>query len=521
MNKLLFISFLFSFFIFMSVSLAQPQWYLQNSGGNRELTDVCFVDENNGWISGWTETMLHTTDGGISWTPQNIPPTNAYFSVNFTDVLNGWATGYAGKIVHTTDGGQNWLDQTAPYNTDYYKVFFIDSNTGWIAGGDAGGFPSYISHRVILHTSNGGATWILQYGQAYESLLRSIYFVDQNNGYATGESGIIMKTTDGGNNWTQNVISSFHFYDVFFANTSTGWVIGEYLGVPHYAAIFKTTDGGNSWDETQLGTDESLGGINFSDLMHGYAVGGNASNGGLIYYTSDGGTNWIQQNIPATEYLYRVFFFDGNHGWASGHLGTIISTVNPLPVELTSFTATAENNSVLLNWQTATETNNSGFEIERNQMSEVKNQMEWERIGFIEGHGTTAEETNYSFTDRNLQPGNYSYKLVQIDFDGTRNESDIVNVEVNPQPNEYNLSQNFPNPFNPQTTIKYSIPVGEIVKLSIISLTGEEVKTLVNEFKTEGTYKVTFNAENLPSGIYFYRLVSGNFYSVKKMILLK
>ena len=505
---------LLSFFLFSTVSLAQPQWYEQDSGGNRELPDVCFVDQNNGWISGWTGTMLHTTDGGATWNPQTIPPTNAYFSVFFTDLLNGWASGYAGKIVHTTDSGQNWYDQVAPYNTDYYRINFVNSDIGWIAGGDAGGFPSYISHRVILHTTNGGATWNLQYGEAYESLLRSIYFVDQNNGYATGESGIIMKTTDGGSNWSQNVIPSFHFYDIFFIDNLTGWVTGEYLGLPHYTAIFKTTDGGVNWVETQFGEDESLSSIYFIDNMKGWAVGG-ANSQGLVYYTSDGGDNWIQQTIPTTEFLYRVFFIDENHGWASGHIGTILSTVNPVPVELTSFTVTVNENSVMLNWKTASETNNSGFEILRSAQDDT-----WESIGFVNGKGTTTEESNYSFVDNNLTSGNYQYRLKQIDFDGSFEYSEIVDVQVL-SPTEFNLSQNYPNPFNPSTTISYSIPTNGFVNLKIFNAVGEEVKTLVNENKSAGVHKVTFNAVNIPSGIYFYKLAAGESSLVKKMILLK
>jgi len=426
MNNKLFIPVLFSFFLLTSVSLTQPQWYEQNSGVNRELFDVCFVDQNNGWISGTTETMLHTTDGGNTWNPQNILPNNVYYSVFFTDTLNGWASGYAGKIVHTTDGGQTWVDQFAPYNTDYYRIHFVNSDIGWIAGGDAGGFPNYISHRVILYTSNGGVTWTVQYGEAYESLLRSIYFVDQNNGYATGESGIIMKTTDGGSNWSQQVIPSFHFFDIFFIDNLTGWVTGEYLGLPHYTTIFKTTDGGTSWNETPFGTNENLSSVYFTDNMKGWAVGGNDNPEGIVYYTSDGGANWTLQNIPSVNFLYRVFFFDENAGWASGHLGTIIATDNPVPVEL----------------------------------------------------GLSA-------------------------------------------PTEFSLEQNYPNPFNPQTTITYSIPSGRFVKLTVFNTTGEEIETLVNEYKTEGTHEITFNAENLPSGIYFYKIDAGDFSLAKKMVLLK
>jgi photosystem II stability/assembly factor-like uncharacterized protein len=501
-----------------SVCIAQPEWYVQNSGTNRELTDVCFVDQNNGWISGWTGTMLHTTDGGETWNTQDIPPNNAYFSVFFTDAQNGWASGYNGKIVHTSNGGQTWVDQVSPVSTDFYKIYFINSEVGWIAGGDAGTFPNYIHRRTILYTSNGGNSWNAQYNELYESILKSIFFIDQNNGCATGESGIIMKTTDGGNDWSQQtVISSFHFYDVFFANNNnTGWVTGEYLGVPHYAAIYKTTDGGTNWNETPLGTDENLLGLYFTDALHGWAVGGDVNNEAIIYYTSDGGDNWIMQNISVVDALYRVFFLNENSGWAVGHLGTIIATDSQIPVELTSFTATANNNNVTLFWQTATEENNSGFEILRSGNGE-----EFTEVEFVKGQGTTTKGSDYSYIDKNLQSGNYSYKLVQIDFDGTRNELQVVSIEINSKPTEYALMQNYPNPFNPTTTIEYSVPETGKVSLEVFNITGGKVVNLVNEYKEAGRFKVSFNAAKLPSGVYYYRLKSGQFSSVKKMILLK
>ena len=514
-NKFL-IPFIFSFLFLSQICFTQTlQWFEQNSGSNRELTDVCFVDQDNGWISGYTGTMLHTTDGGDTWNTQNIPPSNAYYSVFFTDLLNGWATGYDGRIVHTTDGGQTWVFQTAPVNTDYYKVYFVNSNIGWIAGGDAGSFPTFIEHRVILNTTNGGASWSAQYSQSNKSRLNSIIFVDQNNGYAAGESGIIMKTTDGGSNWSEQEIPSFDFSNIFFTDNLTGWVTGYFLGLPHHPSVFKTTDGGSNWVETQFGTDEGLSDIYFVDNLRGWAVGGNTSQG-IVYYTSDGGTNWELQTIPSVNSLYSLFFCDENCGWAVGHLGTIISTVIPVPVELTSFSATRDNNDVTLFWQTATETNNLGFEILRSAQNDS-----WEKIGFIEGQGTTTEETDYSYVDENLQPGNYLYKLAQIDFDGTRDESDVVKVEINSQPSEYTLLQNYPNPFNPNTTIKYSIPTGGIVNLRIYNAAGEEIRTLVNEYKAEGTHEILFDAEELTSGIYFYKISAGEFNSVKKMVLLK
>jgi Secretion system C-terminal sorting domain len=171
-----------------------------------------------------------------------------------------------------------------------------------------------------------------------------------------------------------------------------------------------------------------------------------------------------------------------------------------------------------LNWQTATEKNNSGFEIQRSHQSE---NPDWKQIGFVEGHGTTTQEHSYSFTDKNLAKGNYSYKLSQIDFDGTKTDSKIVAVEINSQPTEFSLSQNYPNPFNPSTTIQYSIPESGNVNLTVYNSLGEEVETLVNRFEEAGTYNINFDANGLSSGIYFYELKAGSFIEMKKMILLR
>ena len=210
------------------------------------------------------------------------------------------------------------------------------------------------------------------------------------------------------------------------------------------------------------------------------------------------------------------FWVDWNlHPWDSNFW--LQGTLVVVPVELTSFTATANGNDVTLSWQTATEENNLGFEVLRLNQQD----MNWKQIDFVEGNGTTTEINNYSYTYKHLPLGKYSYKLVQIDFDGTRNESETVSVEVGNQPTVYYLTQNFPNPFNPSTTIQYTIPESGKVRLSVFNELGEEVKTLVNETKEPGVYKVEFNANEFPSGIYFYKIQSGSFVDTKKMILLK
>ena len=188
---------------------------------------------------------------------------------------------------------------------------------------------------------------------------------------------------------------------------------------------------------------------------------------------------------------------------------------NTIPVELTSFAASVNGNSVTLNWTTASELNNSGFDILRQTQNN-----QWNKIGFRAGFGTTTEIHSYSFVDENLPSGKYAYGLKQVDFDGTFELSDVVNVEVT-NPVKYDLSQNYPNPFNPSTTIKFTLAKSGNVTLKIYNTLGEEVALLVNRIMESGTHEVNFNALNLNSGIYFYRIEAGDFSQVKKMTLLK
>jgi len=186
-----------------------------------------------------------------------------------------------------------------------------------------------------------------------------------------------------------------------------------------------------------------------------------------------------------------------------------------VPVELTSFSANINGDDVTLNWITASEVNNQGFEVQR----EMQN-GEFGIIGFVEGNGTTTEIQNYSFTDENLLPGTHTYRLKQVDFDGTSELSDVIEVEVS-TPLYYSLSQNYPNPFNPSTTISYSIPADGYVTLKVYDVLGNEVASLVDEQKQSGIFNIHFNASALSSGVYYYTLKAGEFTSTKKLVLMK
>lgn len=187
-----------------------------------------------------------------------------------------------------------------------------------------------------------------------------------------------------------------------------------------------------------------------------------------------------------------------------------------IPVELTSFTADVSGNSVKLNWSTATELNNAGFDVERKL-----NNGEWKKIGFVKGNGTTTQIQNYSFFDKDLVSGKYYYRLKQIDFDGTFEYSKTIEVDVNTL-NSFELAQNYPNPFNPNTSISFSIPQAGKVKLSVYNLLGQEVRTLIkNENLEAGPHSVDFNAEGLFSGVYIYRLEYNGMSLTRKMTYLK
>ncbi len=186
-----------------------------------------------------------------------------------------------------------------------------------------------------------------------------------------------------------------------------------------------------------------------------------------------------------------------------------------VPVELTSFTAAARENDVILNWSTATETNNMGFEVQR-----ITANSDYEKVGYVAGFGTTTDPKAYTYTDTDISEGTYTYRLKQMDLDGSYEYSTEVSVEVT-QPIEYSLEQNYPNPFNPSTLIKYSIPENGFVILDVYNLLGEKVSSLVNGVQEAGRYEINFDASNLASGIYVYSLKSGSFNSVKKMLLMK
>ena len=462
---------------------------------NDDLVDVFFTSEQKGFVisQGMYGLMFRTTDSGISWdTVNNVPGSNC---ITFTDSLRGFIGASDSKIYKTQNGGESWY-QTNGITNLIAKIFFINQQTGWAA----------VTSRIFKST-NAGENWFEQVNRPGAGFT-SIYFVDSLYGWASLGGWKPYKTTDGGLNWIEQTnLDFYNTSDVYFVNVDTGWITNDYTGY----ILYRTNDGGINWD-TVGGMYQPRRFTFFPNKSHWWAYGFSH-----IYETTDNGFDW-QEITPPTQVFAKFSAPLDWLGYGVGGGGYIVKYTDSsfVPVELTSFNAEVNKNTVILKWSTATEKNNRGFEIERTLLSQIS----WQRIGFIQGSGTTTESNHYLFIDKHISTGNYFYRLKQIDFDGTFNYSKEVEVNVN-TPLKFSLSQNYPNPFNPTTTIKYAIPKTVNVELKVFYILGREVKTLVNEPRNAGYYEVQFNASNFASGVYFYRLKAREYIKTSKMLLIK
>ncbi len=509
MKKFFFLLLILFLHLTMSEMNAQTGWYPQVSGTEHFLLGVSFSDADNGTAVGTFDVILRTTNGGETWVQQNSGTSNFnFFDVSFVDSNIGTVVGGGGAILRTSDGGVTWVSQSSGTDFSLFGVSFTDANTGTAVG--HGG--------VIVRTTNGGISWVEQTGVS--STLRGVFFTDSNRGTSVGDNGKIFRTTDGGDTWfEQSSGTSDNLIGVSFVDANTGTVVGG--GTFTGGKILRTTNGGDTWIQQNSGTSQILSGVSFTDSQTGTAVGAN----GTILRTTNGGETWVSQNSNSSSFLMAVIFVNPDVGFSVGSTGTILATMDGgIPVELITFTASVSGNSVTLNWTTASETNNLGFDVERKHTSTSLSVTEWERIGFTQGYGTATETQFYSFIDTDLTPGKYSYRLKQIDFDGTYEYSNVIEVEIG-IPAQFALFQNYPNPFNPVTKIKYTIAgemkQSQIITLKVYDILGNEVAVLINEEKSSGTYEVDFNASGLSSGVYYYQLKANDYIETKRMILLR
>ena len=369
------------------------------------ISSVFMINDSIGWSAGFRKgiwyypIIMKTTDGGNIWeTNKEFENTFSKTTANvfFINETIGWVTFYDKGSYKTTDGGKNWLPSGNPGKVEY----FINQDTGWGACSQSG----------IFKSTNGGSTWM----QKSNISSNSIYFSDINNGWAVGDGGSILRSTDGGENWvsktsvTTSDLNSVHFYD-----SNIGMCVGN------SGAILLTTDAGENWILQNAFTNATLNSVLFTNANTVWIAGSN----GTILNTVDLGNNWILYDRVTSFDLISAFYINENTGWFAGYNGTILKYQNDIvPVELLFFTVKVIENSAQLNWQTATEVNNYGFEIERKL-----DNADWDKIGFVEGIGNSTTTKNYSFVDKSfISETNFKYRLKQIDFNGNYEYSDEI-----------------------------------------------------------------------------------------------
>lgn len=262
----------------------------------------------------------------------------------------------------------------------------------------------------------------------------------------------------------------------------------------------------------------------------------NNSNNGTLVSDTSGWTDVVTIYLDVTDPsgtasflwiaespFWGIYDQDNVTLWNNGDFENQINF--PLPVELSSFTASLiENNFVHLRWSTFTSVNNQGFEVEKSvishQSSVGNDSTGWEKIGFVESMGNSNTLMEYSFTDETQHSSPIvKYRLKMIDFDGTSSYSDVVEVQTVPL--NFELSQNYPNPFNPSTTISWQSPVDSRQTLKVYDIIGNEIATLVDEYRSAGRHEINFDASNLASGVYIYRFMTEGYSETKKMVLLR
>mgnify|MGYP001401715933 CR=1 FL=1 len=452
----------------------------------------------------------------------SITSSSTLRAVDMANSIIGLAVGSNGAIYKTMSSGFVWDSLTTvglPATQTLYDVDFVDDTLVFVVNntGDTAG--------TVLKSTDAGLSWtknkIKISATANDHRLYAISMFDANNGWVVNYTPKPYRTTDGGLTWTEQALSdgfTGFLYDVHAVSANIAWCVGS------SGRVYRTVDGGTNWVLTATPAGTTAFQTVYAHDSNTVMIAGGS---GVVLQTRDAGVTWTLENTAGAtiQGIHPIMSIptlsiDSVAVFAAG-LNSYVHKSGKfyIPVELASFSAAVSGNTVTLSWNTGTESNNRGFEIQRSS-----NNREWLTLGFITGSGTSVAPKNYSYTDFDLKSGNYYYRLRQIDMDGTSKLYSLNSVIQIGTPASFALNQNYPNPFNPSTTISYSIPKSDVVTLKIYNILGSEVATLVNGYQEAGSYTLTVSTsemQSLSSGVYFYTLTNGGNTLTRKMTLLK
>jgi photosystem II stability/assembly factor-like uncharacterized protein len=403
------------------------------------------------------------------WTILGHPAVQDLKKLSFTDDLHGWVCGDAGTILKTGDGGQSWVEQTSPVGLDLVDIDMLDEQTGWILAQEYGPDP-WDNRTTLLHTTNGGAEWVVQ--AEFDQLMHAVGFSDALHGCVGGDGGVILRSVDGGRNWSAVTVEApetarwpvldIEFYSPTFALAAGG--LYDATGL-----VWRTVDGGRSWTHVRV-AGEPVWATHAFDDDHIVCVGGDLDYGAGSALSSEGGQAWEYTDLHIWGQAGAVSFRNPVVGWAplgfagtamytvdGGHTWTAIPTPDGTPMFDVAFTS--------------------------------------EETGYMVGAGGTVLKYVTTGTGvGDLQPGRPSTTL---------------------------LFQNTPNPVGEKTQFGFRLADEALVTLKIYDLAGREVATVLKERLPAGTYTRTFEAERLASGVYYYKLTAGSYEGTKRMLVLR
>ena len=416
--------------------------------------------------------------------------------------------GYSLWIIAAKFTSAQWLDIVSPVSTTLRDVYFADSLNGWAIGDTS----------TIVHTSDGGYNWVTQVCPISNFNLGRVQFVNKDIGFITAGKGTILNTSNGGMNWNLVIIDTlFNYTGLYFINPDTGWVVGGGNTFPTrtFGVILITTDGGNSWtkqyetDSSMFPVEDNFNDIKFINALDGYAVTG--IEGTFLYTTTNGGINWNRKGFSDLP-LYHIDVVSKDTVWGCGYRG---------------FASTVDDG---LNWIYGSALGASGKDLA--MITPTSGYVL--AVSFTERKLVVTTDRGESFSETWTYAGpileamyinNNNSFICAVGNSGrivlNRNFLTEIHAYFLENMSGFNLAQNYPNPFNPITKISYQLPVNAHVTLKVYDLLGREMATLVNEEKQVGKYEVQFNASDLSSGVYLYKITMNDFVKTMKMIVIK